>query len=299
LDSAVLHERACSDPLPAPDRGGERRLSVPAPAATLLRLQREAGNRTVGRLLRRDSQRRLARADAGTAPAAAPSFTIPMETAALEVRSYGPTLFTAELRDYRNAFVAYTNNCAAAAFETFRKLTDKALHSPKGRQPGFRTYDRTNPRWGGSGAVDEEQTDINWNPTKVAETVAYIKSAIDRGLPLFVGVNEGGGGQEIGSTGRPINEGVTDHFLIIAGYTAEYVPSDPGGWRVVRFAAIDNATTHSWLSFPTFEVTPTSIRKPAPSERRDQASDFEYQLTQVRVYADDVEQAKTASAWWD
>jgi hypothetical protein len=286
---------------------------VPASAATLLRLQREAGNRAVGRLLRRDSGRQVARAgtgtapaDAGTAPAAAPSppaFTIPMETAALEVTSYGPTLFTAELRDYRNAFVAYTNNCAAAAFETFRKLTDKALHSPKGRQPGFRTYDRTNPRWGGSGAVDEEQTDINWNPTKVAETVAYIKSAIDRGLPLFVGVNEGGGGQEIGSTGRPINEGVTDHFLIIAGYTAEYVPGhypfDPGGWRVVRLAAIDNATEHSWLSFPTFEVTPTSIRKPAPSDRRDQASDFEYQLTQVRVYADDVEQAKTATAWWD
>jgi hypothetical protein len=286
---------------------------VPASAATLLRLQREAGNRAVGRLLRRDSGRQVARAgtgtapaDAGTAPAAAPSppaFTIPMETAALEVTSYGPTLFTAELRDYRNAFVAYTNNCAAAAFETLRKLTDKALYSPKGRQPGLRTYDRTNPRSGLSGAIDEEQTDINWNPTKVAETVAYIKSAIDRGLPVFVGVNEGGSGQELGSTGRPINEGVTDHFLIIAGYTAEYEPGhypfDPGGWRVVRFAAIDNATDNSWLSFPTFEVTSTSIRKPAPTQRRRWAADYEYQLTQVRVYADDVEQAKTTTAWWD
>jgi hypothetical protein len=276
-----------------------------APAATLLRLQRQAGNRAVGRLLRA-SGRQVARSDAGTEPAARPAtpgFPIPADSPALQVDHYGTDLFTAELRDYRNAFVAYTNNCAVAAFETFRKLTDKALYSPKGRQPGLRTYDRKNPRWGGSGAIDEDQTDLNWNPGKIADTVAYIKSAIDRGLPVYVGVNEAGGGQELGTTGRPINEGVTDHFLIIAGYTAKFQPGlypfRPGGWEVVRLAAIDNATDHVWMSFPTFEVTPYSIRKPANGDLRRQASDYEYQLTQVRVYADDVEQAKTLGAWWD
>jgi hypothetical protein len=120
-----------------------------------------------------------------------------------------------------------------------------------------------------------------------------------------VGVNEAGGGQAVSKkTGRLINEGVTDHFLIIVGYVAEnrapgLWPFAPGGWRVTKLQAIDNATDDPILSFPTFDVTRYSIRKPATGSDPLWAADYEYQLTQVRVYADDVEQLKTAAAWWN
>lgn len=284
----------------------EARLPAAPGASTLLRLQREAGNRAVGGFLRR---RRLARATPDTAPAPEPArppaFTIPPATPALDVISWGPTVYTAVLRNYRDAFVAYEDNCAKAAFETFRKLTSKGLYAVKGHQPGLRTYDRKDPSRGRSGAIGEDQIDLNWNQTKVAETVAYIKATLDRGLPLFVGVNEMGGGQDVSpTTGRPINEGITDHFLIIVGYMAENTgpglwPYMPGGWRVTKLQAIDNAVDDPVLSFPAFDVTETSIRKPATGRPLTMAADYEYQVTQVRVYADDVEEMKAAAAWWD
>jgi hypothetical protein len=299
-------EATREEPAAVPMRASEVSLPVAPGASTLLRLQREAGNRAVGGLLRR---RRLARSVPEAAPAAeparAPAFAIPAASPALDVISWGPGVYTAVLRDYRNAYVAYEDNCATAALETFRKLTNKGLHAVKGRQPGLRTYDRTDRSRGGSGAIDEDQTDLNWNQTKVAETVAYIKATIDRGLPLFVGVNEMGGGQAVSETsGRPINEGVTDHFLIIVGYMAEdtgpgLYPFMPGGWRVTKLQAIDNAIDDPVLSFPAFDVTETSIRKPATGRPIEWAADYEYQVTQVRVYADDVEEMKKAAAWWD
>lgn len=307
------YERARAELVSDPVRPGETRPAVASPAAAaLLGLQRAAGNRAVGRLLRETSGRWLARAEPDTAtpavPAPAPAppaFTIPPADATLEVVSLGPTEYRAELRNYKDAYVVYEDNCAKAAFETFRKLTAKGLYSPKGKQPGLRTYDRTNPRSGRSGATDAVETDLNWNVDKVRETVAYIKGAIDRGLPVFVGVNEGGGGQSISPTTKlPINEGVTDHFLIIVGYTAENRPAGlwpivAGGWRVTKLQAVDNAIDDPVRSFPTFDVTRDSIRKPANDVDHGWAADSEYQLTQVRVYADDVEQAKTASAWWN
>jgi hypothetical protein len=52
-------------------------------------------------------------------------------------------------------------------------------------------------------------------------------------------------------------------------------------------------------SFPTFDVTRYSIRKPAWAVDKGWAADKEYQLTQVRVYADDVEALKATGAWWN
>jgi hypothetical protein len=298
------HEATCAETEPVATRASEAR--VPAGPSTLLQLQREAGNRAVGGLLRR---RRLARATPETAPVCEPpeppAFTIPPATPALDVISWGPSVYTAVLRNYRDSFVAYEDNCATAALETFRKLTDKSLYAVKGHQAGLRTYDRKNPRIGGSGAIDEDQTDLNWNQTKVAESVAYIKATIDRGLPLFVGVNEMGGGQAVSErTGRPINEGVTDHFLIIVGYMAENPGAGQtclpwGGWRITKLQAIDNAIDDPVLSFPAFDVTETSIRKAATGKPLRMAADYEYQVTQVRVYADDAEEMKKAAAWWD
>ncbi len=262
------HEATHAETAAVAIRASEARLPVAPGASTLLRLQREAGNRAVGGFLRR---RRLARATPDTAPASqpAPAWTIPPATPALDVISWGPSVYTAVLRNYRDAFVAYEDNCAKAAFETFQKLTNKGLYSVKGHQPGLRTYDRKDPRRGSSGAIGEDQIDLNWNQAKVAETVAYIKATIDRGLPLFVGVNEMGGGQDVSpTTGRPINEGITDHFLIIVGYMAENPGAGTanfpwGGWRVTKLQAIDNAIDDPVLSFPAFDITETSIRKPA------------------------------------
>jgi hypothetical protein len=302
----VEHEATREETARTPIRASEVSLPVAPGASTLLRLQREVGNRAVGGFLRR---RRLARAGPETAPAAEPAkppaFSVPPATPALDVISWGPSVYTAVLRNYRDAYVAYEDNCAKAALETFRKLTNKGLYAVKGHQPGLRTYDRKDPRRGGSGAIDEDQTDLNWSQTKVAETVAYIKATIDRGLPLFVGVNEMGGGQDVSpTTGRPINEGITDHFLIIVGYMAEdtgpgMYPFMPGGWRVTKLQAIDNAIDDPVLSFPAFDVTETSIRKPATGRPLTWAADYEYQVTQVRVYADDVEEMKKTAAWWD
>ena len=42
-----------------------------------------------------------------------------------------------------------------------------------------------------------------------------------------------------------------------------------------------------------------SIRKAATGVVSTNAADAEYQLTQVRVYEDDLEAAKTATAWWN
>jgi len=110
------------------------------------------------------------------------------------------------------------------------------------------------------------RAELDWNADKVRETIAYIKGAIDRGLPVFVGV---------------------------------LWPVAPGGWRVTTFQAVDDAIDDPVRSFPTFDVTRDSIRKPANDVDHGWAADGEYQLTQVRVCASDVEQAKTASAWWN
>lgn len=304
----MRHEPAAAEPATAPARTVTTPLPPEPGPATLLRLQREAGNRAVGGLLRR---RRLARQSVepvaadpfSFSPSAA--FTIPPATPALDVYPVTTFSYRAELRDFRAAFVAYEKNCADAALQTFRKLTDKGLFMAKGRQPGLRTYDRTSPGVGTSGAIGEKQTELNWNEAKVRETVDYIKAKIDQGLPVFIGVNEADTYQAISkTTGRPINEGITDHFLIIAGYTAEHLtpslsPIAPGGWRVTKLQAIDNAIKDPVRSFPTFDVTRYSIRKPAWAVGTKWAADKEYQLTQVRVYADDVEALKANSAWWN
>ena len=176
------HEATHAETAAVAIRASEARLPADPGASTLLRLQREAGNRAVGGFLRR---RRLARATPDTAPAS-PAWTIPPATPALDVISWGPSVYTAVLHNYRDAFVAYEDNCAKAAFETFQKLTDKGLYSVKGHQPGLRTYDRKDPRRGSSGAIGEDQIDLNWNQAKVAETQARHGEAPDHGGRLRV-----------------------------------------------------------------------------------------------------------------
>jgi hypothetical protein len=296
----VEHEHARAEP----DQGSvcHAESRSPLPTERLLRLQRQAGNRAVGGLLRR----RLARAEAAEAPGIpSPAFTIPVETEALDITPIFNG-YKAELRNYREAYVPYSKykNCYDAAMDTFRRLTSKGLYAVSGRQPGLRTYDRTNLNSGRSGAVDWRQTDLNWNEDKVRETRDYIKAKIDQGLPVLAGVNEADTEQRLSDkTGLPINEGITDHFLIVVGYIAVNElpgwPFEEGGWRVVRLQAIDNAIDDPERSFPQLDVTRLSIRKPAWHTIGRDAADREYQLSQVRVYADDVEQLKDATAWWN
>jgi hypothetical protein len=279
------HARVRARPTPSRPAGGAAALVPRSAPGAVLALQRTAGNAAVAAVLRAD------------AAAPAPTGFMPAANAALDVSAAGPDEFSVALKNYEAAYVPYTDNCADAALQTLQNLAKGSLYAQKGHQPGLRTYDRSNPKVGSSGAVDAAQTDLNWNVGKVHETVDYIKGAIDRGRPLYVGVNEGGGGQAVGTGGRFINEGVTDHFLIIAGYTAR--KQGDGTWTVTKLQAIDNATDDPVAKFPTFDVSDGAIRKPATGKKSRFAADAEYQLTQVRVYKDDVEAAKQLGAWWD
>jgi hypothetical protein len=229
------------------------------------------------------------------------------------ITNTSPTDFTVVLKNHRDKskYVPYDDNCAVAAFETLRKFKPgKPLYNPKGRQSGLRTYDRRDPKRGESGAIDAAQTDLRWNARKVAETALYIKDTIDSGLPIFAGVNEAGKEQDKrdcqpSSPGcNPnafINEGVTDHFLIVSGYRAQRIGS---AWRLTELYAIDNAAGDAAgggteeVRYPTFDVTTTAIRKPARTDHPVQAIDYEYQLTQVRVYKKDLKRVKQLRAWW-
>jgi hypothetical protein len=300
----VEHEHARAEPDQVSVRLAESQPPLPAGAERLLRLQRQAGNRAVGGMLRRESRHALARAETTAPPGlASPAFTIPMETETLDIIPIFNG-YKAEIRDWQETFVGYEGNCADAAMETFKKLTNKALYKLPGKQSGLRTYDRADPKSGRSGAIGWRQTDLNWNTDKVRETLDYIKLKIDQGLPLYIGVNEGDTEQKIGQSGRPINDAVTDHFLVIVGYTAVNTepglwPMAGGGWRIVRLQAIDNATYDEVRRFPEFDVTRYSIRKPAWHTIGRDAADREYQISQVRVYAEDVERMKDAKAWWN
>jgi hypothetical protein len=294
----VEHEHARAEPDQVSVCHAESR--SPLPTERLLRLQRQAGNRAVGGLLRR----RLARAETTEAPGIpSPQYTIPPAGETLDIIPIFNG-YKAEIHGWRDTFVGYKGNCADAAMETFKKLTDKSLYKLPGKQSGLRTYDRTDPKSGRSGAIGWRQTDLNWNTDKVRETLDYIKLKIDQGLPLYIGVNEGDTLQKLGQGGRPINDSVTDHFLIIVGYTAVNAPPgmwpiEGGGWRIVRLQAIDNATYDKVRRFPEFDVTRYSIRKPAWETIGIDAADREYQISQVRVYAEDVERMKSAQAWWN
>jgi hypothetical protein len=224
------------------------------------------------------------------------------------ITNTAPTDFTVVLKDHRasSKYVPYTTNCAVSAFQTLRKFKPgTVLYNPKGRQSGLRTYDRRDPKRGESGAIDADQTDLRWNARKVAETALYIKDTIDSGLPVYAGVNEAGKDQETRSCqpNKPgcnpkafINDGVTDHFLIVSGYRARRIG---GAWRLIELYAIDNAAGGGTVGrYPTFDVTTSAIRKPARTDHPVDAIDYEYQLTQVRVYKKDLKRAKQLTAWW-
>lgn len=93
---------------------------------------------------------------------------------------------------------------------------------------GLKTYDTITKT---GGAVDKAQTRINWNKAKSTTVQTYMKSTIDDGRPVLVGVNVRG-------EANKINEGLTDHFVLVYGYRVQLVA---GAWAITAFFAVDNA----------------------------------------------------------
>lgn len=207
------------------------------------------------------------------------------------------TAATVQLVNREQMYVPWTPTrpCGQAAGEGLRKRTSKRLYLRKGRQPGLRTFDRKNDL----GATDSGQSDIRWNGHKVDEVLSYVKETLDSGDPVFVGANEANKvtykDPKDPSQGL-INDGVTDHFLLLYGYRMEFVNGD---WAITKLLAIDNAAGSGTEGrYPEFDVRGGKIKKRATCANPDSSVEREYQLTQVRVYEEDLQQARNRDAWW-
>jgi hypothetical protein len=199
--------------------------------------------------------------------------------------------------------------CGKAAGEGLAQRTRLPLYRRAGGQASLRTYDRQNRNTASSGAVDAAQTDIRWNADKTAQALDYVKRTVDAGLPVYVGVNERGHRtyrinpqthKEDPALGLA-NDGVTDHFLLISGYRTEV---QDGRWRITALSAVDNAAGGGQEGrYPRFVVRADGrvIKPEIPGHENDarrNAITFEYQLTQVWVYAKDEPSVRNQSAWW-
>jgi len=74
--------------------------------------------------------------------------------------------------------------------------------------------------------LPERQDKLNINPQVSKNMADYARMAIDKGLPVVVGVNYG--------VVSSINEGVTDHFLVLTGYET----NNEG--NAIGFLGVDN-----------------------------------------------------------
>ncbi|MDG5814856.1 hypothetical protein QA601_07200 [Chitinispirillales bacterium ANBcel5] len=77
--------------------------------------------------------------------------------------------------------------------------------------------------------IPQDQSDITVQPDIALNILNYIKSTLDNGYPVLVGVNVG--------VASEINDGVTDHFLVMIGYEKNNMG------EIVRFFGLDNASS--------------------------------------------------------
>jgi hypothetical protein len=258
-----------------------------------------------------------AAADAGGAPAERPGPAPPAQPPAgvsvtPETDAAGNvTAAEVQLDNPDRCYVPWSDQktCGRAAGEGLGQRTRLPLYRRPGGQASLRTYDRQNRNTPSSGAVDAAQTDIRWNADKTAQALDYIKRTVDAGLPAYIGVNERGQvtykrnpqtGKEDPARGLA-NDGVTDHFLLITGYRTEL---HDGRWRITALSAVDNAAGGGQEGrYPRFDVRADGqvIKPEIPGHENDAlrpAITYEYQLTQVWVYAKDEPSVRNQSAWW-
>lgn len=208
---------------------------------------------------------------------------------------------TVKIRDFEDLYVPYETNCYTAARETVTKHTsEKLVQGAYRSNPARANSSSTYPRLKTFQSATASQRDIVSNPVKAKESLDYMVQTINSGLPVIVGVNESG---VIGS----INEGVTDHFLVIYGYELSLVH---GEWKVTQLYGLDNAVGDysdvtnvvrrqqlENAAQPVFQVDANyKMSKPGGVDQR-WAYQNGYQITQVRFYEKDFATVKNLSAY--
>src|SRR5690606_24342285 len=127
--------------------------------------------------------------------------------------------------------------------------------------------------------------DIEVNKGIAANMLNYIQSSLDQGYPVLVGVNAG--------YVSDINDGVTDHFLVMVGYETDSMGNP------ITFIGLDNATSNvSQIEFSVGEDS--KIFKPVLGGTDRTGSryidDNIYVVTQVRVW-DKVKPKNRSGVW--
>jgi hypothetical protein len=92
---------------------------------------------------------------------------------------------------------------------------------------------------------------------------------------------------------KAINEGFTDHFILVVGYD---MARTDAGWQVTSLTALDSATADATKGVDQLVVTDSSVTKPAVDGGTGAIS-MEYQLTQIRIYQKDLASCQDAGAW--
>lgn len=203
-----------------------------------------------------------------------------------------PDSATAEVQllDRDALYEGYRTNCfehAKNGLKAYLKKHGSAKGAALVGARGLKTYDTITKT---GGAVDKAQTGINWNKAKSTTVQTYMKSTIDHGRPVLVGVNVRG-------EANKINEGLTDHFVLVYGYRVQLVA---GAWAITAFFAVDNAAFEG--RFTEFTVgSGGAIVKPAPVPQlrggRNLTANEEYHLTQARIYQKDRARLRSDPAW--
>jgi len=123
--------------------------------------------------------------------------------------------------------------------------------------------------------------DFDTDPTINKFMLDYIKRCIDKNYPVLIGVSAQCLAVKMQGDGKykMINDGVTEHFLVLTSYTVQ-------NNNVIGLGGIDNATnpvTHINL---IVESDGKKIYKPSTNENSENTIDKEYQVTQVRMWAE-------------
>ena len=195
-------------------------------------------------------------------------------------------------------YVPYDGNCIKAAEGSITGFGDliRSNHWSKREKEAASVSEKAIPRLiTFSTGVENDRTILS-NPNKAAEVLDYIRTTIDSGRPVMVGVNEAGIKQRI-------NEGVTDHFMVISGYE---LTNNDGKMDISTLYGIDNAQGGQRVTeaekanaYPQFKVeSDGKMVKKGDVHPQRFAVQYEYQITQARVYVSNFDNVKNLGAWY-
>jgi hypothetical protein len=119
-----------------------------------------------------------------------------------------------------------------------------------------------------------KQKDIMVDPESAKNALNYIKTAIDKKLPVVAGVNVSGN-TSTGNLGE-----VTDHFVVIVGYGESLETGN-----ITKLIGIDPAVSKGWhINFDVDSETGKATKAMDTNIRKDLTARKVYQLDQVRLW---------------